>query len=662
MAHIEEKKRFFPFLSFLPRGDTKYKLVIGGFFTLLLAAFLHFREAKVDNLDLGDLAPRFLISQVDFTFPDSASTLLLQQEAVREIGPVYRINPSAIVDTRFAFERFIIQARQKGQFPEEFNFEELYKATDAFEDVLMETRFTDIRTLQKIRELGLSTTYIEVYVPSALKPPYTFPDSIWQKIYENTSRLEIASSGMLLYVIAFFQEKSWDLLEDRSQMSELRQIVQNSVPEKFTRVRAGTKIIDQGETVTSRHLAMLQAMKKQLNEDRMLWEPLPIFSSLILALIFVVLSTLYLHLYKKDVMASLQKLMLLLFIISSMLLFAKVTEWIILGNTLEYFNLMRYPVILPFATMLIAIFLSADVALFASSFLSIILSMGLVVEHTRFLVLNIVAALVVVVTARSLRKRKEVFFVSAKVYFSVVPILFAFAFMNNRIWSSSLSADLGFTCLFIAASAILVVGLLPVLESLFKVMTDMSLMEYMDPNNELIRRLAMEIPGTYQHCLVLGNLAEAMAQSIGADGLFCRVATLYHDIGKLNNPQFFTENQPMGVNIHQLLTPKESAEVIIAHVKDGEAIARKYRLPPSFIDVIKEHHGTTLAYFFYCKELELKGGHPEEVEERCFRYPGPKPHTKESAIIMIADTVEAASRSLEEFSEESLTELVDRLV
>jgi len=186
-------------------------------------------------------------------------------------------------------------------------------------------------------------------------------------------------------------------------------------------------------------------------------------------------------------------------------------------------------------------------------------------------------------------------------------------------------------------------------------------MEFMDPNNELLQRLAIEVPGTYQHCLVLGNLSEAAAQSIGANGLFCRVGCLYHDIGKLNNPHFFTENQAGGVNIHQLLTPQESAQVIISHVKDGEMLAKKYRLPQPFIDVILQHHGSTLVYYFYVKEVELHGGKEEEVDISKFQYPGPKPQTKEAAIIMICDTIEAASRSLDDSSEKTLTEMVDRL-
>jgi putative nucleotidyltransferase with HDIG domain len=184
----------------------------------------------------------------------------------------------------------------------------------------------------------------------------------------------------------------------------------------------------------------------------------------------------------------------------------------------------------------------------------------------------------------------------------------------------------------------------------------------MDPNGELLRRLSLEAPGTYQHSLVVGNIAEIAARSIGANDLFCRVAALYHDIGKLFNPHYFTENQLGGFNIHQLLTPLESTHVIIAHVAEGEVLAKKHHLPQSFIDVIREHHGNTLVYFFYCKQIELMDGDPDRVNEKLFRYPGPRPHTKEAALIMIADTVEAASRSLDEVTEEAFVEMVDRLV
>jgi putative nucleotidyltransferase with HDIG domain len=172
----------------------------------------------------------------------------------------------------------------------------------------------------------------------------------------------------------------------------------------------------------------------------------------------------------------------------------------------------------------------------------------------------------------------------------------------------------------------------------------------------------MEVPGTYQHSLVLANLAESCALEIGTNGLLCRVATLYHDIGKVANPQFYSENQQAVINIHQLLTPYESAQVIISHVIDGEQIARKYALPEAFIHIIRQHHGTSLAYYFYCKQLELKGGRKADINESQFRYPGPKPQTKEAAIIMICDSIEAASRSWGNISERSLVERIDTLI
>jgi hypothetical protein len=287
---------------------------------------------------------------------------------------------------------------------------------------------------------------------------------------------------------------------------------------------------------------------------------------------------------------------------------------------------------------------------------------SLAVDHSRFLVLNLVTSIAVIITSRGLRKRKEVFAVCGKSWLSAIPVLYAYVLSENHLWSYSVFVDISSSFFFLFAIAVLVVGLLPVLESIFGVLTDMTLMEYMDPTSELLRSFAMEVPGTYQHSLVLGNLAEVSAQAIGCNGLFCRVATLYHDLGKMHNPQFYTENQQGAVNIHQLLTPLESAQVIISHVADGEALARKHHLPESFIDIIREHHGTTLVYYFYRKELELKGGKVEEVDEAQFRYPGPKPRSKESAIIMICDSIEAASRSMEEITEQTLTEMIDRLV
>ena len=357
-----------------------------------------------------------------------------------------------------------------------------------------------------------------------------------------------------------------------------------------------------------------------------------------------------------------QKMVLLVAIIVMSLILAKCSELLLLNESKNLIEMTRLPLLVPFAALLICVLIGSEVAIVASLFLLLIFGVTLAIDYVPFLLTNFFAAFVTILFARKLHKRKEVFAVCGKVWASLIPLTIALNLMDNRLKNFSFATDLLSCFIFLAITAILVIGLLPILESLFHVMTDMTLMEYMDPDHELLRRLSLEAPGTYQHCLVVGNIAEAAARSIGANGLFCRVSTLYHDIGKLFNPHYFTENQLGGFNIHQLLTPAESTHVIIAHVPEGEALARKYHLPQSFIDIIREHHGTTMVYYFYCKLVEQMGGDATKVNKKLFRYPGPKPRSKESAIIMIADTVEAASRSMDEVTEESIADIVDKLV
>jgi len=644
----------------LKQNNLGLRLLVGFIVFICLGLFLHFREVRIEPLELNTTANKYLVAQVDFEFPDEEATVIIKQEALKGIGNIYRIDDKQIRQTRLEFENYLVRERGWQSALPNTPIENLYRAADLLEDLMIESRFTDAKTIEKMKDRGLSVRYFFIYTPPKLDAPIPLPRQYWlemKKMFSNDS----FSASELNYLTDFFSSRNWDLSEDTSATRKLRDKITSEVPTKYTRIKAGTRIIGQGEPVNARHLLMMQAMKKALNESRQLLNPLTILSSFLLSFIFVCLSGLYFRWNQPEVIYSLQKLSLVACIVILTLIFAKVTEYVILRNPTDLVD-TRYPLIVPFATMLICNLMNARIALYLACFLSIILSVTLAVDHDSFLIINLVTSLTVIITTGSLRKRKEVFGVFAKTYLSAIPVLFAFNFAENSLWNTALASDFLSSFLFLLISAILVVGLLPVLESLFHIMTDMTLMEFMDPNNELLQRLAIEVPGTYQHCLVLGNLSEAAAQAIGANGLFCRVGCLYHDIGKLNNPHFFTENQAGGVNIHQLLTPQESAQVIISHVKDGEMLAKKYRLPQPFIDVILQHHGTTLVYYFYVKEIELHGGKEEEVDISKFQYPGPKPQTKEAAIIMICDTIEAASRSLDDSSEKTLTELVDRLV
>ena len=210
-------------------------------------------------------------------------------------------------------------------------------------------------------------------------------------------------------------------------------------------------------------------------------------------------------------------------------------------------------------------------------------------------------------------------------------------------------------------TAVLVSGILPLLESLFNVVTDISLLEYSDLNRPLLRNLMVSAPGTYHHSIVIGSLAEAAAEAVGANPLMARVAAYYHDIGKMNKPEYFIENQARGENRHDRLTPSMSCLIIAAHVKEGIELAKEHKLPPQITDVIRQHHGTSrMTYFFEkAKEAALD---PSSVREEEFRYPGPKPQTKVAAIVMLADAVEAASKVLDNPTPQRIAALVEKTV
>lgn len=210
-------------------------------------------------------------------------------------------------------------------------------------------------------------------------------------------------------------------------------------------------------------------------------------------------------------------------------------------------------------------------------------------------------------------------------------------------------------------AGVIVSGILPLLEWLFNEVTDISLLEYADLNRPILKNLMVAAPGTYHHSIIIGSLAEAAAEAVGVNPLMARVAAYYHDIGKIKKPEYFIENQAMGENRHDRLTPSMSSLIIASHVKDGVELAREHHLPPLITDIIQQHHGTSLMSYFYSKAREADG-ESSHIREEEYRYPGPKPQTKVAAIVMLADAVEAASRVLDNPTPSRIAALVDKLV
>lgn len=210
-------------------------------------------------------------------------------------------------------------------------------------------------------------------------------------------------------------------------------------------------------------------------------------------------------------------------------------------------------------------------------------------------------------------------------------------------------------------SGIIAAGVLPIFEYLFGTVTNIKLLELADFNNPILNRLMLEAPGTYHHSLIVGNLSEAACKAVGANSLLARIGAYYHDIGKLQKPDYFTENQDIRFNVHETLAPNMSKMVIINHVREGVELAKKYHLNPCLIDFIQQHHGKSLVYFFYRRALENLEDE-REITEEGFRYPGPKPNTKETAVVLLADSVEAATRTLKDPSPAKIEEAAHKII
>ena len=288
-----------------------------------------------------------------------------------------------------------------------------------------------------------------------------------------------------------------------------------------------------------------------------------------------------------------------------------------------------------------------------------VLLLGFIVPNSfEFIFLQIIAGIVTILTISELYKRANLFISVIQITFVYFVAYFAFSIIQegnaqNLDWEKFVYFTIN------GGATLFVLPLIYVFEKLFSLVSDESLKELSNTNSKLLRELAEKAPGTFQHSLQVANLAEACANEIQANSMLVRTGALYHDIGKMINPMYFTENQSTNVNPHNELTPKDSAHIIINHIIEGVELAKKNRLPDRIIDFIRTHHGTTLVYYFYKKEEEQIGDTPEKEH---FQYPGPIPFSKETAILMMCDSVEAASKSIKEPTAQAFDNLVEKIV
>ena len=413
-------------------------------------------------------------------------------------------------------------------------------------------------------------------------------------------------------------------------------------------IRKGTRIIAEGEIVKEDKLNMLNQLK--LEYASRTWnnssKPLIIFGYTILVSIPLLLSFLFLKRLRFKVFNN-NKRLAFIFIMS--LLIILLTKFIN-GLNIQYV----YAIPLCILPLIIKSFFDKIVA-FVSVIITLLIISFMVPNSHEFVYLNMVTGIFASLTSDDLYRRAKLFTSVGIIYLLYIFSYLAFVLISDGNFTNfNLEILLMFTLNCFAT--LFVQPLTYIFEKLFGLVSDASLLELTDTNNKILRELENKAPGTFHHSLQVANLAETAANAVGANTLLTRVGALYHDIGKIKNPVFFSENQS-NYNPHDNLEPVESKDIIIEHVKNGVLLAKKFNLPERIIDFIKSHHGTTTVLYFFHKQSLIN----KNVKIETFKYPGPKPHSKETSIVMIADGVEAASKSLKSPNLENIKQLVDKV-
>jgi len=416
-------------------------------------------------------------------------------------------------------------------------------------------------------------------------------------------------------------------------------------------VQRDEQIIDRGEIVTPEKYKILQSLEREMakhqTEETII--PYSLIGQSIFVLVIMLVLIAYLTLFRKDYFDTYPPGILLF---GFPVLFCMVAFFMVSHNFLNVFMIPCCMV-----PIVIRVFMDSRTAFMFHTAMVIIISLTLHYPY-EFMILQLTTGMIAIQTLRELSQRSQIIYTAALITLFYIVFYSAHELILENTY---VKADRSMYYYFIINGILLIFTypLLWLLEKAFGFVSDVTLVELSNINNPLLQQMSEIAPGTFQHSLQVSNLSAEVAKKIGARSQLVRTAALYHDIGKLERPVFFTENQS-GVSPHKHLTPQKSAEVIIAHIANGLSLADRNNIPQLIKKFISSHHGTGMTKYFY---ITYKNEHPdEEVDESVFTYPGPNPSTKEEAILMMADAVEAASRSLSEYTEDSISGLVERIV
>ena len=581
-------------------------------------------------------------------------------------------------DEEIAFEKKEIEVNSKRYFL--YNSLVIADVISTYQNRVSAIQPNDSLTLEDIntlRKIGFNTIegiyengFIEVASQGvvldknsiiALKKENEVQDFSYKKLLYSKDVLNIITSNLQNIANTFGKRKMTDLLleivkpnvsYDNVFSKKVIDAEINAISYTKGKVSKGELIILKGEIVEGENLAILNSLKSE--SESKIWTESNynwiIFGYTLLVSLALLMLLLFLRKYRIEIFNNNNKVTFIFFNVFLMIFI----QTLVINYNSDYL----YVVPLSILPIVLKAFFDARLGLFTH--VLTVLLLGYVVPNSfEFIYLHIIAGMVTILTVSELYKRANLFISVAQITLIYMITYFAFSIIKE---GNASQIDVSYFIMFAANGLLSFLSLIIIYmyEKVFGLVSDVTLLELSNTNTKLLRELNEKAPGTFQHSMQVANLAEAAANEIGANSMLVRTGALYHDIGKILNPMYFIENQSTGVNPHNDLSPRDSSKIITDHVIKGIELAKKYNLPDRIIDFIRTHHGTSATYYFYKKEQELN---PDvEIDIKKFKYQGPIPFSKETAILMMCDAAEAASKSLKNPTAQSINDLIDKII
>lgn len=581
---------------------------------------------NIPKLKPGDISPVDIRSPISIVIENKKATDKLKEEAAKNVKPVFLYNPK--VENSIG------------------NFTKGLRGISPEEKKLIQDLFFSYYKRGIISKLPNGCDRIIIVTPKG-----NFKRNVESFLTKDKLKNQLEKDLLLLtkdkgktqqLVNKLLPLIQPNYIYSQEKTEALKEEAESKVKPIYIKLQKGEVLVKKGEKITPEEAEEIKLIKKEKNRGKGLNKYISLF--LLSLTLFYVMVKLYgmispSAVKTKNIVFSFSVVILDIFLIRSFTFFSKLLLENL--NVPVDTNLLYVPIFT--STIFASMFITKKIATIHILPISIIPSF-LFPKPEYFIIPVSIGTVFSCFDSREYRSR-EIIYKSAFTATIAMAVLQSIVFIYHRglHLSFELVVQLALTLLGALVTAIVVNGLIPFFTNTFKFTTDMVYMELMNLNHPLLRKLALKAPGTYSHSVMVATLAEAAAEAIGANALLAKAGGLFHDIGKIKNPQAFIENQVNGINIHDKLPPEKSAAILRAHVEYGEELGKKYGLPAKVIDIIKEHHGTTLMNYFYHKAQELHGS--EKVDDKEFRYPGPKPQFKEAGIVMLADTIEAAVRA-----------------